>query len=277
MVGQEDDLVINHSLGVRYAVHHRHQIHRHFGIVYLNIRVGTDQRRECGAVHVHEAVHFATLVAHRNSLIVRLEVRHRDSAVVEIHGEVAIHILARFGFVQESGLHTAVTQLVVYLADFHKEVTPFLVVEREKTAFLSLLRDGQVTKAVRVLAATEITEVRRREKFSFAVRFIRKAFPDENILFVNGVPFAQCLRKGSEQVRELVVTVDVRRILLHRILYFQYGGIFAGLGVQYAHTVRLFRRKIDILKDSLALAACAERIDRYGHADTQCDKGCDNV
>ena len=127
------------------------------------------------------------------------------------------------------------------------------------------------------MAATEITEVRRREKFPSAVRFIRKAFPDENILLVDGVPFAQCLRKGGEQVRELVVTVDVCRIFLHRILYFQYGGVFAGLGVQYANTVRLFRRKIDILKDSLALAACAERIDRYGHADAQCDKSCDNV
>ncbi|CUQ60172.1 Uncharacterised protein [Dorea longicatena] len=71
---------------------------------------------------------------------------------------------------------------------------------------------------------------------------------------------------------EVVVTVNVRRIFLYRILYLKYGGIFAGLGVQHTHTVRFLRREIDVLKDSLALAARTERIDRQGHTRAQSDK-----
>ena len=41
LVGQEDDLVIDHRLGVRDAVHHRHQIDGHFRVVDLDIRVRT--------------------------------------------------------------------------------------------------------------------------------------------------------------------------------------------------------------------------------------------
>jgi hypothetical protein len=38
-------------------------------------------------------------------------------------------------------------------------------------------------------------------------------------------------------------------------------GFVARLGVQHTHTVCIFHRKIDILKDMLALAARTERID----------------
>ena len=41
LLGQEDDLVIDHRLGVRDAVHHRHQIDGHFRVVDLDIRVRT--------------------------------------------------------------------------------------------------------------------------------------------------------------------------------------------------------------------------------------------
>ena len=43
LVGQEDDLVIDHRLGVRDAVHHRHQIDGHFRVVDLDVRVRTYQ------------------------------------------------------------------------------------------------------------------------------------------------------------------------------------------------------------------------------------------
>ena len=112
----------------------------------------------------------------------------------------------------------------------------------------------------------------RRQELLTVSRFARKLFPDEDVLLVDGVPFAQRLRKGGEQVCEVVVTVNVRRIFLYRILYLKYGGIFAGLGVQHTHTVRFLRREIDVLKDSLALAARTERIDRQGHTRAQSDK-----
>ena len=161
LVGQEYDLIVNHRLRIRYIVRHGHQIHRHFRVVDLYVRIGAYHGRQRGIVHIHKAVHLATLVAHRYRLIVRLEVRHRHDAVFEVHGEIAIHILACLGFVQELRLHAAVMQLVVNLAYLYQEVAPLLVVEREQAAFLRFLRDSQVAKAVRVAASLEIAEIGR--------------------------------------------------------------------------------------------------------------------
>ena len=270
LAGQEDNLVVHHHLGVRYAVDDRYEVYRHFRVVHLDIRVRAYQRGQCGAVHVHEAVHLAAFVAHRHHFVVRLEVRHRDDAVFEVHRKVAVYILARLRLVQESHLHAAVAQLVVYLADLHEEIAPLLAVVGEQAALLRLLRDGQVAKAIRVRTPFEIAEIRCREELPVALLLVGELLPDENVLLVDGVPFAQ--REGGEQVRKLVVTVNVGRILLHRILDFQDGGVFPRLGVQHAHALRIFHREVNVPKDAFALAARAERIDRQGHTHAQGDE-----
>ena len=159
-------------------------------------------------------------------------------------------------------------QLVVYFADFHEKITPFLAVERKQPAFLGFLRNRQVARAVRVVAPFEIAEIGRREKLVLAARLVLELFLDENVLFVNGISFAQSLCKGREKLRELVVTVDIRGVFLHRILHFQDGGILAAFGVQYAYAVRIFHGIVNVLKDTFTLAAGSESIDRYGHAGT---------
>ena len=82
---------------------------------------------------------------------------------------------------------------------------------------------------------------------------------------MNGITFSQGQGKGGEQMREIVVAVYVRRILLYRILDLQHGGVFASLGVQDTHAFRVFHREIDVLEDTLALASGTERMDGYGH------------
>ena len=62
-------------------------------------------------------------------------------------------------------------------------------------------------------------------------------------------------------MREIVIAVNVCRILLYWIFDFQDGGILTRLGVQHTHTICIFHREIDILKDVLALATRTERID----------------
>ena len=57
----------------------------------------------------------------------------------------------------------------------------------------------------------------------FVPRLVLELFPDEDVLFVQGISFAERLREGCEKVRELVVAVDVRTVFLHGILYFQDG------------------------------------------------------
>ena len=52
-------------------------------------------------------------------------------AVLKVHGEIAVHVFARFGFVQEPGLYPGIVQLVMHFAYLDQKVAPLLVVERE--------------------------------------------------------------------------------------------------------------------------------------------------
>ena len=165
----------------------------------------------------------------------------------------------------------------MYLTNFYEEIAPLLAVVGEQPAFFRFLRDGQVTHAVRVVASLEIAEIGRREELLLLARLVFELLPHEDVLLVQGVPFAERLGQCCEQLRVLIVAVDVGRIFLHGVLDFQDGGIFAGLGVQHACAVGLFHGKIDVPEDPLAFAARAERIDRYGHAGTQGDEKKDDV
>ena len=240
LVGQKDYLVVHHRIGVRYVVDDRHEVHRHLRVVHFDIGIGPDQRGQRGVVHVHEAVYFTPFPAHRDGIFVCPEVGHRHDAVLEVHGEVAVYVLARLGLVQEPRLHAAVAQLVVHLADLHEEVAPLLAVVGEQAALLRLLRDGQVAHAVRVGTPLEVAEIGFGEELAVSSRFSGETFAHEDVLLVQGVPFAQRLCQSSEQLRELVIAVYVRAVFLYGIFDFQHGRIFAGLGVQYADSVRIF-------------------------------------
>ena len=101
-------MVVHHRFCVRNIIHHRDKIHWHLGIIHLDIGIGTYQRGECGAVHVHEAVHLTAFITHRYRFVVSLDIRHRDRTVFEVHRKVTVHIFACLGFVQEFHLYTAV-------------------------------------------------------------------------------------------------------------------------------------------------------------------------
>ena len=103
-------------------------------------------------------------------------------------------------------------------------------------------------------------------------RPVLEPLADEHVLLVYGITFAQGLRDGSEQARELIVAVDVRRILLHRIFHFEDGRIFACLRIDHTDAVHVLHGEIDVLEDALAFPSRAEGIDRDGHA---CTQGCE--
>lgn len=56
----------------------------------------------------------------------------------KVHGETPVHQLIGGSFVQKFRLYTCVSQLILYLTDFHKEVLPFLIVEREQATLPGL-------------------------------------------------------------------------------------------------------------------------------------------
>ena len=71
---------------------------------------------------------------------------------------------------------------------------------------------------------------------------------------------------------ELIIAVGIGRILLYRIVHLQNGRIFACFCIEDTHTVGIFHGEIDILKDFLSLASCAECCNRYCHSNQQGDE-----
>ena len=95
---------------------------------------------------------------------------------------------------------------------------------------------------------------------------VMEFLPYENILLMNCVTFTESLGKRCQQMGKLIVAVDIGRIFLHRILYLQYSGILTCLGVEYAYTIYILNREIDVLEYLLALTACTKGIYRDCHA-----------
>lgn len=77
----------------------------------------------------------------------------------------------------------------------------------------------------------------------------------EDILLMNGIAFTEGLGKCGDKMIELIVAVNIGRILLHRVLHLQYGRIFASLGVEHANAIHILNREVDVLKDFLAFAS----------------------
>ena len=189
LIGNEYHLIIDDCLCFGYAVYHGNQVYRHTGIVHLDIGIGTDQSGQMGAVHIHKAIYLALMVAHPDAFFIQFEVTHGDILIRKVHGETTVHQLIGGSFVQKFRLHACVAQLILYLTDFHKEVLPFLIVEREQATLPGFLRDSEVRATIRILPSLEISEIGFRQKL-FLLR-IRKfeAVPCEDVLFVQGIPF----------------------------------------------------------------------------------------
>src|SRR5574344_33155 len=148
------------------------------------------------------------------------------------------------------------------LTAFHLKVSPSLVVIREQTAFLTFLRNGQVTDTVRIGAPCEVFEIGIRQELLLTVIIGNEILTDEDVLLMNCITFAQSLDNRAHQVGVVVVTVNVSRIFLHGIGYFQDGRVFTCLGVNNADTIVILDGEVDVLKNFLTLTACSK--DGYG-------------
>ena len=70
---------------------------------------------------------------------------------------------------------------------------------------------------------------------------------------------------SRHQVRKVIVTVSISRILLYRVLHLQDGRILTGLGIEYPYPVRILDTEIDVLEGIGTLAARAKGPDRQPH------------
>ena len=263
----EDHLVVDDRRRLGNGVHGTHEVHRHRGVVDLDAGERTDELGERHAVHVHEGVELAAAVPEGDGLLVHLQARHRDGRGGEVEGEVTVHVVARFLLVQEAADDARVLELVADLADLHHEVPPLAGVVGEELAALALLRDDEVGEGVGVLPAREIAEIAVGEELPGAPLRILEPPAAEDVLLVQGVSLAQGLGEGGHKGSELIVRVDVRGVLLHRVLHSEDGGVVAVLGVENADAIHFLDGEVDVLEDTAALAAGPEGEHRDGHPD----------
>ena len=90
------------------------------------------------------------------------------------------------------------------------------------------------------------------------VTLIMEMLADEHILFMDGIAFTKSLGKGGHQVVELIIAVDVGRILLDGVLHLQDGSILTALGIEHTDAIHVLDGEVDVLKYLLALAACSK-------------------
>ena len=266
LVGHEEHLVVDDGVGTGDGVHEADEIDGHGGVVDLDVREGTDDGGEVDAIDIDQAIDLAASVAHADALVIDVEIGHRDGLGGEVHGEVAVNIPAGFLLAEERRGLSGILQLVLHLADFHEEVAPLLAVEGQQLALLGLLGDDEIGHAVGVGASREVAEIGLAEKLVLVARLVAELTVHEHVLLVEGIAFAEGLCEGGHQTGELVVAVGVGRELLHGVFHAEHGGILARLGVEHAHAVAVLHGEVDVLDDTLALAARAEGIDGDCHA-----------
>lgn len=144
LIGEENHLVVDDSLRTGNTVDSCEQIDRHIRIVHLDVRIWTDKRGQAYAVHIHKAVNLAATVAHGDRFVIRLEVRHRNDLVLEVHCKIAIYILRGFAFGEKPRRNAGIVKLVMNLAHLYQKLAPLLAVVGEEPSFLALLRDSQI-------------------------------------------------------------------------------------------------------------------------------------
>ena len=141
LVGCEEYLVVDEGIDIGDAVYLCQQVNGHDAVVDGQFLAGAQDARQSHGIDIKEAVDLALTVAEVYLLAVHLEVCHADSLVLEVQGEVAVHVVTALPHVKELRFHAAVVQLVDDLADLHEEVFPLGDVEGEQRGLALLLGD----------------------------------------------------------------------------------------------------------------------------------------
>ena len=109
------------------------------------------------------------------------------------------------------------------------------------------------------------------------VTLIMEMLADKHILFVDGIAFPKGLGKRGHQMVELIIAVDVGRILLDGVLHLQDSRILTSLGIEHTDAIYIFNGEVDVLKYLLALAACTKGRNGNCHTNKDSHECYDNV
>ena len=277
LVRQEDNLVIDQGVNLRNMVKVGHDIDRHDTIVDSHVNIGTENTGKADRVHIQQAVDLGLTMTHMDALAVNLEIVHADSLVTEIKGKEAVGIDAGSFDIKEGDITDAtILQLVGDLTDLDLEIAPLAIVIRQQGALLIFLGNNNIGGAVSIQTTVEETEIGVGEIETALVDIgvttscnllHVELLPDKDILLMEAVALTKGLQDIGHQGSEIIIAVNIGRILLHRIVNTHDGTELTSLGVYHTNAVNIFDAEIDILEDIGTLAARSEGIDGNSHPD----------
>lgn len=70
-----------------------------------------------------------------------LKLVQRNMSVREVLGKVTVSIFCCLSLIQELGMYSAVSELILDLVNLYLKLSPFSVIKAEESAFLVFLRD----------------------------------------------------------------------------------------------------------------------------------------
>ena len=193
--GNEDDLVVDDSIGHLDAGDLRHEVDRHGGIVDHHLHIGSQQPRERDMVDIHEGINLELTVPHADTLLIGHVVAHREVALPEMHGKEPVHELGQILLSKELCTHVIVMKEINDLAQLDKEVIPLLLVKRIEPALPALLCDGEVGPAFGIGSAMEVLEVGITQILVPSSVIHDKPLHAEDILLLDGIAFPKRLHQ----------------------------------------------------------------------------------
>ena len=108
LVWDKKNLIVNHSFCIWYARYSRNQVDRHTAIVDFYIGVRTYNRWQTNTIYIDKTIDLTSLVSHRDTFVINLEITHRDKLILKVHRKVSINVFADFLLVQEPDMHSGI-------------------------------------------------------------------------------------------------------------------------------------------------------------------------
>ena len=127
------------------------------------------------------------------------------------------------------------------------EVKPLFGVVLDEHVFAGLLSDDQEGADVSIFPAFKIAEVALGKELHFGRDVVVVALLAEDVLFLEGIAFTQCLHDIAQHVTELHIQLGIGAEARHWILYFEDDGTITLLRPEYG-VQKISALIIDVLK-----------------------------
>jgi len=224
-----DDLVVDDAVGIGYLTEKGQQVGGDDVAVDGDGLVGPDKRWLVYLVHIYDVEGFYDFVAHPQAVVTGLETLHGEGAGLEVEGHEAVEVLVDLVLGELAVPDAALLEDIHDLADLRVEFEPGLGVVLHEGGLHRFLGDDEVGADLCVWAAVEVAEVAAREELHVGCDGMVVALTAEDVLFLQGVAFAEGLDDVVQHVGVGDVLHGIGGILLHGVLYLDDDGRIAVL------------------------------------------------